>query len=89
MRSFYRFVLIVFIRKPLLSRLPGTLRPGDGQPFAVQVEVSKREAGAQPIVVLLKSTVSDLLEAEDTLQYPERVLYFGPHPRLTPVLRTL
>src|SRR5277367_5199149 len=54
-----------------------TLRPERCQPFAVQVEIAQREAGAQPVVVLLDASVSHLLEAKDTFQDPERMFYFG------------
>ena len=56
---------------------PETLRPERCQPFAVQVEIAQREAGAQPVVVLLDASVSHLVEAKDTFQDPEWMFYFG------------
>ena len=57
------------------------------QTLAVQIQVHQRETGAQPMMVLLNSTVSHLLEAKDALQYPERMFHLRPYSRLHPVLR--
>src|SRR5450759_185546 len=69
-----------------IFRPPDTLRPERGQPFAVQVEIDQREAGAQPVMVLRDSPVSHLVEAEDAFQYPENMFYFRSYPRLSRVL---
>src|SRR5271165_6527335 len=71
------------------TRAADTLRPDYGQAFAVQIEVRQREAGTQPVVILLHPTVSHLLEAEDALQNPERMFHLGSDSRLDPVLRPL
>jgi hypothetical protein len=59
-------------------RPPQTLRPEQGQSFAMQVEVDQGEADAQPVIVLVDSPISDLVETEDVLQYSEGMFYFGP-----------
>lgn len=56
---------------------PDTLRPQRGQSLAVLIEVDQREAGAQPVVVLLQAPVSHFVEAEDALPYPERMLHLS------------
>src|ERR1035437_8972469 len=58
---------------------PETLRPLRGQPLAVLVQVHQREAGTQSSVILLEAPVSHLVEAEDALQYPERMLHLGSY----------
>jgi len=54
--------------------------------LAVLVEVDQREAGAESIVVLLQAPVPPIVEAEDTLQYPERMLHLRSHSGLGRVL---
>src|SRR6266446_2439588 len=76
-------------RNPPFTRLAETLRPGHRQPFAVQIQVHQREAGAQSMMVLLNPSVSHLLETEDALQNPERMFYLGSHSGLYPVLGLL
>src|ERR1700741_243757 len=71
--------------QPRFTRVRETLRPSDGQSFAVQIQIHQGEAGAQPVVVLTESTISGLLKAEDALQYPEGMFDLGPDARLTPV----
>jgi len=56
-----------FHPRPLFTRISQTLRPGQGQPFAVQIQVAEREAGAHPGVVLLRTPVSHLVESKDPL----------------------
>ena len=68
--------------------LGAVLREYD-QAFTVEVEVGKREAGAQPVVILGQSAIAHFVEAEDAFQDAERMFDLGPHTRLTPVLRTL
>src|SRR6266852_8142064 len=76
-------------RNPPFTRLAETLRPRYCQPLAVQIQVHQREAGAQPMMVLLNPSVSHLLEAEDALQDPKRMFYLGSHSGLHPVLGLL
>ena len=52
----------------------------------MEVEIDQREVGAQPVVVLGDAAISDLVEAEDALQYAEHMLHLGTHTGLTPVL---
>ena len=52
----------------------------------MQVEVDQSEADAQPVMVLVDSPISDLVETEDVLQYSEGMFYFGPDARLGRVL---
>ena len=59
--------------------------PEHCQAFAVHVEVDQSEVCAQPVMVLRKASVSDLVEAEDPLQDAERVFHLGPHAGLVPV----
>lgn len=66
--------------------VPGTLRPERGQPFAVQVEIAERKAGAKPVMVLCYAAVTHPVEAEDTLEDPERVLDLCPYSGLGRVL---
>ena len=67
-------------------RPPATLRPEQGQSFAMQAEVDQSEADAQPVMVFVASPISDLVETEDVLQYSEGMFYFGPEARLGRVL---
>ena len=69
-----------------IFRPPPTLRPEQGQSFAMQVEVDQSEADAQPVMVLVDSPISDLVETEDVLQYSEGMFNFGPDARLGRVL---
>ena len=69
-----------------IFRPPPTLRPEQGQSFAMQVEVDQSEADAQPVMVLVDSPISDLVETEDVLPYSEGMFYFGPDARLGRVL---
>ena len=46
------------------------------------LEVDQSEADAQPVMVLVDSPISDLVETEDVLQYSEGMFYFGPDARL-------
>jgi hypothetical protein len=71
---------------PLFTRLSETLRPRHCQPIAVQIQVHQREAGAQPLMVLLNPSVSHLLETEDALQNPEGMFHLRSHSGLYPVL---
>ena len=75
-------VLVVLLSLDAVFRHPETLRPQRGQPLAVLVEIHQCEAGAQPVVILPDAPVSHLVEAEDALQYPERMLHFGSDSRL-------
>jgi len=61
-RSVARFS--AFHSKPLVTRIFQTLRPEQGQSFAVQIEVDQREACAQPVVVLLQAPVSHLVKSK-------------------------
>ncbi len=72
-------------RNPPFTRLAETLRPGHRQPFAVQIQVHQREAGAQSMMVLLNPSVSHLLETEDALQNPKRMFHLRSHSGLYPV----
>src|SRR5271165_5492464 len=74
---------------PPFTWLSETLRPRHRQPFAVQVQVHQRKAGAQSMMVLLNPSVSHLLEAEDALQNPERMFHLRSHHGLHPVLALL
>jgi hypothetical protein len=76
-------------RNPLFTRGSETLRPGHCQPSAVQIQVYQREAGAQSMMVLLNPAISDLLEAEDALQNPERMFHLRSHSGLHSVLGLL
>src|SRR5882672_4422703 len=76
-------------RNPPFTRVSETLRPRHRQPFAVQVQVHQRKAGAQPMMVLLNPAVSHLLETEDALQYPEGMFHLRSHSGLHPVLAFL
>src|SRR5260370_17928763 len=69
-----------------VSRLADTLRPERGQPFAMEVEVDQREAGAQPVMVLGDAAVADLVEAEDALEDAEGMFYFRSDSALGRVL---
>src|SRR5437773_12404418 len=74
---------------PPYTRLSETLPPRHRQPFAVQVQVHQRKAGAQPMMVLLNPSVSHLLETKDALQNSERMFHLRSHSGLYPVLRLL
>ncbi len=63
----------------LLSRPVDAVLPEDCQPLAVQVEVDEGEVGVQPMMVLGDASVAYLVEAEDSLQDTEDVLYFRSH----------
>jgi hypothetical protein len=76
-------------RNPPFTRLSETLPPRHRQPFAVQVQVHQRKAGAQPMMVLLNPSVSHLLETEDALQNPEWMFHLRSHSGLHPVLGLL
>src|ERR1035438_2478361 len=52
----------------------------------VLIEIHQREAGAESIVILSQAPISHLVEAEDALQYPERMLDFGSDARFGRVL---
>ena len=52
----------------------------------MQVEVDQREVRAHPVMILGDAPVSHLVETEDTLQYAERMFYFGSDSRLGGVL---
>ena len=56
------------------------------QPPTVLVEIDQREAGAQPVVILSEFPASHCVEAEDALQYPERMLHLSSDMRLGRVL---
>src|SRR6201998_2976316 len=47
-----------FTANPPFTPVPDALRPGYGQPFAMQINAHQREAGAQPVVHLLLPTGS-------------------------------
>ncbi len=70
-------------------RVPGTLRPGYGQPLTVQIEIHQREACAQPLMIFLQPAISHLVEAEDALHDPEGLFHLGSYASLGPVLRPL
>jgi hypothetical protein len=40
----------------------------------MEVQIDQREVGAESVMVLFDAAVSHLVEAEDSLQYPERML---------------
>lgn len=79
----------ILLRPAIHAGFQTHFRLCDRQPFPVQIQVHQREAGAQPLVVLLQSPISHLLEAEDTLQYPKRMFYLRSDSRLHPILRLL
>jgi len=70
------------------GRLPATrdTTPPVWSAVAVLIEIHQRKAGAQPIVILSQAPISHFVEAEDALQYPERMLDFGSGARLGRVL---
>ena len=84
--ALFRAVWIVW--KPIF-RPPDAVLPEHCQAFAVEIEVHQGEVRAQSVMVLRKAPVSDLVEAEDTLQDAERMLHLGPHAGLTSVLLLL
>ena len=69
-------------------RPTGTLRPFCGQPFAVQTEIDRRKANAQPAMVLLDPRASHLIETEDAFHEAEHMLYFRPDARLRRILES-
>src|SRR2546429_5657204 len=52
-------------------------------------QIRQRGADFEPVQVLRVSTVTHLLEAEDTLGHPNRVLDLRAHPRLGAVPRLM
>jgi hypothetical protein len=81
--------LSAFHSKPLGTWIFQTLRPEQGQPFAVQKQAAQREACAQPVVVLLQAPVSHLVKSKHPLQYPQWMLYLRPDSSLHPLLLAL
>src|SRR5215831_20172043 len=54
---------------------------------ADHVEVGQRGGDFQTVQVLGKTAIADLLEAEHTFDYADRVLDLGPHARFGLILR--
>lgn len=61
---------------------PDTLLPEPCQAFTMEVKIDQREVRAQPVLVLWDASIAGLVEAEDTLQHAEHVLYLCPDARL-------
>ncbi len=80
---------VTSLRNPPFTRRSETLRPCHCQPFAVQIQVHQREAGTQPMMVLLNPAVSHFFETKNALQNPERMFYLRSHSSLHPVLGLL
>src|SRR5215471_9478495 len=54
-----------------------------------RIEVGQCRCDFQAVQVLGKTAIADLLEAEHTLDHPDRVLDLGTHPRFALVLHLL
>ena len=48
----------------------------------MQIQVGQGEIDAQPLVVLAQSAVAGLLQSEDALHDPKRMLHLRPHSGL-------